>query len=184
MIKKIITISILIGAAIGINWCTKKYTSEIIFDQFTFNVTTENTALEEINEEQKTIFAKEENLYKIYTIMNKSWFSDSLLIYKEKTSTQIPVERLMQLNIKKIENRLQWFKKSTQSKIDIKCWTKTITWYIQSISFNWTTSKSKIYINQYFFKDWDYLYILSSSTENSTNSKGTRKWFTSIQCNK
>jgi hypothetical protein len=35
-------------------------------------VTTENTKLEEITEDEKAIFENEENLYKIYTIMNKS----------------------------------------------------------------------------------------------------------------
>jgi hypothetical protein len=140
--------------------------------------------LEEITEDEKAIFENEENLYKIYTIMNKSWFSDSFLISKEQTDTQIPLERLMQINIKKLETRLQWFKASSSSQIDIECWESTMTWYLQSFTFDSMTPKAKIYMNQYFFKDKNYLYIISSSTENSTNNKGFKTWIKNIQCPK
>jgi len=66
-----------------------------------------NTGLEAATEEQKTIFADEENLYKVYMMTNTSGYSDSILISKENSSTQIPLERAMQLNMNKLSNRLQ-----------------------------------------------------------------------------
>jgi len=39
-------------------------------------------------------------------------------------------------------------------------------------------------MNQYFFKDQGYLYIISSSTEDSTNNKGFKTWIKNIQCPK
>ena len=88
----------------------------------------------------------------------------------------------MQLNIKKSENRLKGFNAGTQSQIDVKCEKNAMTWYLQSFTFDSVTPDKKIYMNQYFFEDQDYLYIISSATENSTNNKGFRKWLASIQC--
>jgi len=182
--KKIVMVSLLVGGMIVLNWCAKKYTTEVSFDQFTFKVTTQNMALVGITEEEKVIFENEENLYRVYTIMNKGWYSDSLLISKEQISTEIPLDRLVQLNIKKLETRLQWFKASASSQIDVKCWKDTMTWHLQSFTFDGATPKEKIYMNQYFFKDQGYLYIISSSTEDSTNNKGFKTWIKNIQCPK
>lgn len=182
--RKIITALLMMGSAMAMSGCVKTYTNEVTFDQFTFKVTTENAALQEIQDEQKAMFANEENLYKMYTITNKSWFSDSLLIHKEQITTQIPLERLMQINIKKLENRLKWFKSSDQSRVDIKCGENTWEWYVQAVSSDSIMPKKTMLLNQYFFKDKDTLYIISSATENSSNNKSFRKGMTNITCQK
>jgi len=182
--KKTIVILLAIGCMIALSWCAKKYTTEIAFDQFDFEVKTLNTGLEAATEEQKTIFADEENLYKVYMMTNTSGYSDSILISKENSSTQIPLERVMQLNMNKLSNRLQWFKTSAPSQIDIECWEDILTWYLQSFTFNGITPKTKISMNQYFFKDQDRLYIISSSTENSSDSKGFKTGIKDITCTK
>jgi len=181
--KKTITILTCIASIAIFTWCATKYTTEINFDQFSFNVATTEIKLQEITEEQKSLFAKEENIYKVYTMTNKSWFSDSIVVYKEPLATQIPLERLMQINIKKTENRLNGFGSSSSSQIDTKCENDTImTWYLASFKFDSITPKEKVYINQYFFTNSGYMYIISSSTESSTNNDAFKKWLKNIQC--
>lgn len=180
--RKTLTRFLLIWSVLLLSWCVKKYTTEIEFDQFVLKVTSENAALEEITGEKKAIFENDKNLYKIYTIMNKSWFSDSILISKEEKNTQILIERIMQINIKQLENKLKWFEAESVSKIDINCGENKITWYLQAFSIDSITPKNMIYTNQYYFEYKWYMYIISASTENSSNHDKFKKWIKNIKC--
>jgi len=79
----------------------------------------------------------------------------------------------MQINIKTLGERLQWFSAGSQSEMDVKCKENVMTWYSNHSRSTRNAEAEDIYESILLQRQWLSVYCLDS-TENSSNNQGTK----------
>jgi hypothetical protein len=168
---------------LSISWCTKTYTTQISFDEYSMTLKTSSTGYHEIHFSPAQLGNTNQNIYKSFVPGDQTGFVHSILIRKDKDNW-LTLEKLVTLNMEKNKRKLPWFIDEGQSAMSFTCGEEEIQWYKASFTIDAINPKEIIYLNQYFFtRNW-LLYIISTSTQESDKNKQLNKAINSIQCQK
>lgn len=168
-----------LGLIVIISWCGEKNIKEIVFDNYLLTLETKTTTYKDIETPHTW---DNENIYKAYVSDNQSGFTNSILITKQVEDTNIPLEKISEINIEKLSKKVQWFTSKWLSQKNIECNSKKITGYIERFTLDALTPESILYINQFFFIDRWLLYIISTSTQDKKDNNELNDFINTITC--
>jgi hypothetical protein len=173
--KKYILFIIILSALTLIWWCNKPIISNISFDDFDLVLNSKKLTYKEINTNISW------DIYKTY-IADNSWFTNSIVISKQEYNSIVPLDKIRQINIQKNKNRLQWSESSYSQILSLTCRKQIISWYLEWFYFDSINNEQTIYTNQLYIKNNSFLYIISTTSENSSQHKELKKMLKTITC--
>ncbi|MBU0626212.1 hypothetical protein KKG31_07635 [Patescibacteria group bacterium] len=165
----------------SIQGCSKTYKTQIRFDGFGCEIKA-NAIFEEMEDKEK--LSENLSIQKLYIAQEQSGFVDSIIINKEYNNNTIALEKLAEITIQKSAKRLQGFKADDPKILEIKCNEDSFGVYKQSFVFDSITPDEKIYSSQIFFIYNNYLYSISTATEDKRNNKNIQSSLKKITCEK
>lgn len=172
-------ILLVVCMSIFIWWCAKSTVSKITFDDYLMNIASKTVTYKIFTGANKT-----HTIYQTFTSQNTSGFTNSIIISKNLNDTKIPLAKIAEINIKKIQTTFKWFKSTSSSEITFTCdsTAKKISADLETFTVNSINEDQTLYLNQLFFIDQWYLYIVSTSTEDKSNNKELKKMLKKIKC--
>ncbi len=172
--KKLLLL-LLLTTTLLIWWCGKKIEKPILFENYQITLATKYNY-----KEIKANIIPEISTIKQYIQDVQTWFAGSIIIAKTKTQEKINIDKLAENNAKSMVKKIAGMKDPSTNKLQIKCKSKDIDWFIQKITIKeW---EDKQYINQMFFSQEDSLYAISTMTTNKDETKNLFKSIENISC--
>lgn len=172
--KKYIALSLWILFLLTLWWCSKKTIKTIVFETYILPLETKYQ-YEEIQWEQL-----ENPIMKQYLQKTETGFVWSIIIAKNKAQSWLALSNFATINSKSITRKVNWSEENTTKKVKIKCNETKIEGILQT--FEIKAEEVNQYLNQIVFSTGNYLYMISTMTEDKKESKNLAESLKNISC--